>query len=62
MKDSFATLDLAPHGFDVLFDATWVRADYGEKGPYDWFQGDELTEQLAAGATPIAPLRIWKKP
>ena len=23
VKDSFATLDLAPHGFDALFDATW---------------------------------------
>jgi hypothetical protein len=23
IKDSFATLDLAPHGYDVLFDATW---------------------------------------
>ena len=24
VKDSFATLDLAPHGFTVLFDATWI--------------------------------------
>jgi hypothetical protein len=24
VKDSFATLDLAPHGFRVLFDATWI--------------------------------------
>ena len=24
IKDSFAELDLAPHGFDVLFDAEWV--------------------------------------
>jgi hypothetical protein len=24
VKDSFATLDLAPHGFSVLFDATWI--------------------------------------
>jgi hypothetical protein len=26
VKDSFATLDLAPHGFRVLFDAQWIVA------------------------------------
>src|SRR4051794_38055707 len=25
VKDSFADLDLAPSGFQVLFDATWIR-------------------------------------
>jgi hypothetical protein len=25
VKDSFATLDLAPHGFEVLFDAEWIH-------------------------------------
>src|SRR6478735_4887794 len=25
VKDSFAVLDLAPHGFHVLFEATWIR-------------------------------------
>jgi hypothetical protein len=27
VKDSFATLDLAPHGFRVLFEAEWIRRD-----------------------------------
>jgi hypothetical protein len=27
VKDSFATLDLAPHGFRVLFDAVWIGFD-----------------------------------
>ncbi len=63
VKDSFATLDLEPHGFDVLFDAVWVRtASANEKGEFDWFQGAELEEQLAAGGRAIAPLRIWVKP
>lgn len=26
VKDSFATIDLEPYGFDVLFEATWVMA------------------------------------
>ncbi len=29
VKDSFATLDLAPHGFTVLFDATWISLTAG---------------------------------
>jgi len=63
VKDSFATLDLSPRGFDVLFDGTWVRlANPNEKGEFDWFQGDELAEQLAAGGEPIAPMRVWMKP
>ncbi len=63
VKDSFATLDLAPYGFDVLFDAVWVRTSTrNEKGEFDWFHGDELTTQLAEGGDAIAPLRIWMKP
>ncbi len=62
VKDSFATLDLSPQGFEVLLDGTWLRGDYGPKGPTDWFQGDELAHQLASGATPIAPMRVWIKP
>jgi hypothetical protein len=27
IKDSFSTLDLAPLGFDLLFDARWIRRD-----------------------------------
>jgi TDG/mug DNA glycosylase family protein len=63
VKDSFATLNLAPYGFDVLFDAVWLRTTAPNvKGEFDWFHGDELDDQLAAGAQPIAPLRIWMKP
>jgi hypothetical protein len=29
VKDSFATLDLLPYGFRVLFEATWLRLDAG---------------------------------
>ncbi|MEY2468389.1 MAG: double-stranded uracil-DNA glycosylase [Actinomycetota bacterium] len=62
VKDSFATLDLAPHGFDILFDGTWLRLPTpNEKGRFDWFTGDELDEQLAAGGEPIAPMRVWMK-
>jgi len=63
VKDSFATLDLAPFGFEVLFDAAWVRlADPGEKGAFDWFHNKELEQELAAGGQAVAPLRIWTKP
>jgi TDG/mug DNA glycosylase family protein len=62
VQDSFATLDLSPHGFEVLFDATWCRGDFGPKGEFDWFTGDELVEQLGAGAQPVSPVRIWHKP
>jgi TDG/mug DNA glycosylase family protein len=59
VKDSFATLDLRPHGFEVLFEATWVEL---ERFRFDWFHGDELVEHLKAGERAVAPLRIWKKP
>ncbi len=29
IKDSFATLDFAPHGYDVLFEATWYEGVAG---------------------------------
>jgi G:T/U-mismatch repair DNA glycosylase len=58
IKDSFATLDLAPHGFDVLFDGHWFRGDYPEKGGFDWFKPDEAPP----GAATIAPMRVWHKP
>ena len=45
IKDSFASLDLGAHGFDVLFDARWIakridgtRAD----APTGWFAVDTL--------------------
>ncbi len=35
VKDSYADLDLAPHGFEVLFDASWIArsADHPQPGP-----------------------------
>lgn len=40
IKDSFATLELTPHGFDVLFDATWIARPAGAHkettGPIEW--------------------------
>jgi hypothetical protein len=58
IKDSFATLNLTPHGLEVLFDAKWFRGDYPTKGGFDWFKPGEEP----AGSPPIAPLRIWIKP
>jgi G:T/U-mismatch repair DNA glycosylase len=57
VKDSFATLDLSPHGFEVLLEGNWVRGDFGAKGKFDWFTADELNDQ-----TPFAPMRVWMKP
>lgn len=39
VKDSFARLDLAPEGFAVLFEATWLQrpaADPGQRLALDW--------------------------
>lgn len=33
VKDSFGTLDLSPRGFDLLFDATWIRSVMPVEGP-----------------------------
>ena len=35
VKDSYADLDLAPHGFEVLFDASWIARspDHPQPGP-----------------------------
>jgi hypothetical protein len=56
IKDSFATLDLAPYGFDVLLEGHWYRGDYPRKGGFDWFTADE-----APYSQPIAPMRVWMK-
>ncbi|HUR77605.1 MAG TPA: mismatch-specific DNA-glycosylase [Acidimicrobiales bacterium] len=57
VKDSFATLDLSSHGFEVLLEGHWYAGDYGPRGDYDWFTADESP----ADATPIAPMRVWIK-
>jgi hypothetical protein len=46
VKDSYATLDLAPHGFDELFEARWVTRDPAP-GQTDWTVA-RTPEELAA--------------
>ena len=51
IKDSFASMDLAPAGFDVLFDAAWIASDGARlrgRGPLRW---DRVTRP--------AELRSW---
>jgi G:T/U-mismatch repair DNA glycosylase len=57
VKDSFATLDLAPHGFEVLLAGHWYGGDYGPKGAFDWFTPDEAPSDVPA----ISPMRVWMK-
>jgi double-stranded uracil-DNA glycosylase len=57
VKDSFATLDLAPHGFEVLLAGDWYAGDYGPKGNYDWCTPGEAPRDVE----PIAPMRVWIK-
>jgi hypothetical protein len=52
VKDSFATLDLAPAGFRVLFDAQWMQHD----APLPTVGGRDL---WSAVTTP-ADLEIWE--
>ena len=58
VKDSFATVDLSPHGFEVLLEGDWYAGHYGARGNYDWFKADEAPD----AATPIAPMRVWRRP
>jgi hypothetical protein len=58
VKDSFATLDLSAHGFEVLLQGHWFRGDYGAKGDYDWFTPEEAPTDVP----PVAPMRVWMKP
>ena len=51
VKDSFATLDLAPAGFDVLFTATWIHRAPGSAtatAPTGWSR-----------VATAADLRVW---
>jgi hypothetical protein len=52
VKDSFADVDLAPLGFEVLFEATWFELD----GLLDY------ESQLPDRAVPLGSLRVWVKP
>ena len=49
IKDSFAGLDLAPAGFEVLFDATWLH-----RLPADGTVGDRLGWRLVRTAGELA--------
>ena len=62
MKSKLATSDRAAHGFGLLAAAQGGRGEFPAKGGFDWFQGEELADQLANGGKAIATLRIWMKP
>jgi len=59
VKDSFATLDLSPAGFRVLFDATWIaRAPAKDPGrvPTDWSavpEGEDVLMLTGADARAV---------
>lgn len=57
VKDSWASVDLSPYGFELLLEGDWYRGDFGPKGPTDWFTRDE-----APNDSPIHPMRVWHKP
>jgi hypothetical protein len=57
VKDSFARLDLAPHGFRVLFDASWFAADAAPTGDL----GDLAWEAVADGEGLSAWVRAWSE-
>lgn len=57
VKDSFATLDLTPYGFDVLFDADWIFRPPGAVPTADF-----VVDPTAPAVTPVtAPedLAAW---
>lgn len=54
IKDSFASLDLKPHGFRVLLKGHWYRGDFGPKGATEWF-----TKEEAPNSAPTSPMRVW---
>jgi hypothetical protein len=67
IKDSFASLDLATHGFRVLFDAQWIRAAPTQGRawdlPRDWTQvtePDELDTWEQARRGNDGPARLFK--
>jgi TDG/mug DNA glycosylase family protein len=58
VKDSWASIDLSPHGFEVLLEGDWYRGDFGPKGTTDWFTRSEAPK----AASRIHPMRVWIKP
>lgn len=59
VKDSFAVLDLAPDGFEVLFDAQWIHrpATAGAGTP-----AAGPAPAAAAAASPVEPPAPWPAP
>jgi len=55
VKDSFATLDLTPYGFDVLFEATWIVRMPDARSP----SASGCAEEWSAVADASA-LRAWQ--
>ena len=52
VKDSFSTLDLARRGFDVLLEASWMRASLPTEGAASdiaWFTGRRGFRVVAGG-------------
>ncbi|WP_113704502.1 hypothetical protein [Nonomuraea lactucae] len=52
VKDSFATLDLRPSGFEVLFEAQWIHRPAPERAPGDVAEWDVVRD--------AATLRAWE--
>lgn len=65
VKDSYATLDLTPHGFDELFGARWITRD-PSPAQTDWTIVRTETEfaewRHAAGLTNILAPDLLKRP
>lgn len=59
VKDSFASLDLTEHGFEVLLTGHWYHGDFGPKGATEWFTADD---PAAPAGDPFAAMRVWIKP
>jgi hypothetical protein len=63
VKDSFAVLDLAPHGFEVVVEGSWVHLDPPDvaRAPVPWWtvsSTEDLPGWLAAWAGPDADPRV----
>jgi hypothetical protein len=56
VKDSFATLDLAPHGLSVLFEATWISLTAGTGS----LRGDTATLAIVDASTFAAWEVAWR--
>jgi hypothetical protein len=59
VKDSFAALDLAPYGFEVLFEAQWITRAPLTDSASDWVVIDDLGHpDVAVLASPDRTARV----